>query len=66
MQQHVKSGTIPPLYDKQIKRVQDIVGTFVWYIRACDPTLAASLSAIASRQTKGAEDVMAACHQLLD
>ena len=36
------------------------------YGRACDPTLTASLSAIASRQTKGTEDVMAACHQLLD
>ena len=32
----------------------------------CDPTLAASLSAIASRQTKGTEEAMTACYQLLD
>ena len=66
VQQSIKSDTSAPLSDEQIKRVQDIVGNFVWYSRACDPTLAASLSTIASCQTKGAEDVMAACHQLLD
>ena len=32
----------------------------------CDPTLAAYLGNIASRQTKGTEEVMAAFHQLLD
>ena len=66
VQRLVKSETSSPLSDKQIKRVQDIVGAFVWYSLACDPALAASLSAIASRKTKGIEDVMAACHQLLD
>ena len=66
VQQPFKYDTSAPLYDKQIKRVQDIVGTFVWYSRECDPTLAAFLGAIASLQTKGTEDVMAAFHQLLD
>ena len=66
VQQPFKYDTSSPLSDKQIKRVQDIVGTFVWYSRVCDPALAASLSAIASRQNKGTEDVMDACHQLLD
>ena len=56
----------PPISDEQIKLVQNIVSTFVWYSRACDPILAASLSAIASRQTKGTEDVMTDCHQHLD
>ena len=65
MQQPVKSDTSSPFSDEQIKRVQDIVGTFVWYSCACDPTLAASIRAIASRQTKGTKDVVAACHQLL-
>ena len=55
-----------PLSNKQTKRVQDIVQTFVSYSLVCDPTLAASLSAIASRQTKVTKDIMAACHQLLD
>ena len=64
--QPVKYGTIAPLSDYQIKCVQDIVGTFVWYRRACDPTLTGPLSAIASRQTKGTKAVMAAYHQLID
>ena len=66
MHQPVKSDTSAPLYDEKIKRVKYIFGTFVWYSHACDTTLAAYLSAIVSRQTKGTEDVMAACHQLLD
>ena len=64
--QPVKSENIALLSDNPIKRVQDIFGTFVWYGRACYPTLSASLSAISSRQTKGIDAVMAACHQLLD
>ena len=38
----------------------------MWYIRACDPTLAASLNVTASRQNKGTEDVMTVFHQILD
>ena len=66
VQQPFKSYTSAPLSDKKIKRVQDFVGNFVWYSRACDTTLAASISSIESRQTKGTEDFMNACHQLLD
>ena len=64
--QTVKSNTIAPLSDEQNKHVQDIVGTFVWYSCACDPKLVASLSAIASCQTKGTKYVMDAYHQFLD
>ena len=66
VQQPVKSDTSAQLSDEQINRVQDIVRIFVWYSRACDTTSLASLSSISSRQTKGTEDVMAACHKLLD
>jgi hypothetical protein len=65
-QKPVQSDVTAPLTDKQIKLVQEIVGAFIWYGQACDPTLTATLSAIASRQTKGTEAVLAACHQLLD
>ena len=37
VQQPVKSDTSAPLSDDQIKRVQEIVGTFVYYGRAWDP-----------------------------
>ena len=66
VQQPVQSDTTAPLSPDQIKRVQVIVGTFIWYGRACDPILTASLSAIASRQTKGIESILAASHQLID
>ena len=66
VQQPVPSDVTAPLTDAQIKHVQEIVGAFIWYGQACDPTLTASLSAISSRQTKGTDAVLAACHQLLD
>ncbi len=50
----------------QIKHIQQVVGTLLYYSRAVDPTLAAALSAIASRQAQGTEAVMEACKQLLD
>ena len=66
VQHPVPSDKTAPLSPEKIKRVQDIIGTFIWYGRACDPTLTASLSAIASCQSKGTEAVLAASHQLLD
>ena len=64
MQQPVQLDTTDLIYPEQIKRVQDIVGYFIWYVRACNPTSTTSLSAIASRQTKGTEAVLVASHQL--
>jgi hypothetical protein len=54
------------LSDEQIKHIQDVVGSFIWYGRACDPTLAAALSAIGSRQAKATKSVQQAAHHLLD
>jgi hypothetical protein len=56
----------PPLTEKEIKRVQDIVGTILYYGRAVNPTLLAALSTIASRQTHGTKALQMACHQLLN
>ncbi len=50
----------------QIKRVQKIVGTLLYYGRAVDSTLLTTLSAIAARQSNGTKAVTEACHQLLD
>ena len=66
VQEPVPSDTSAPLSPEEIKHVQDIVGSFIWYGRACDPTLSAALSAIAARQTKGTANVMAACRHFLD
>ena len=66
VQSPVPSDTTALLSEAQIKRIQDIVGSFIWYGRACDPTLTAALSAIGSRQNKATESVQKAAHQLLD
>jgi len=50
----------------QIKRVQKIVGTLLYYGRAVDSTLLTALSAIAARQSNGTQAIAEACHQLLD
>ena len=50
----------------QIKHIQQVVGTLLYYSQAVDPTLAEALSAIAARPSQGTEAVMEACKQLLD
>ena len=62
----VEEDNSPPLTKKEIKRVQDIVGTLLYHRRALDPTLLAALSTIASRQAHSTKALQTACHQLLD
>ncbi len=62
----VEVDTTQPLTLKEIKCIQDIVGTFLYYVQAVDPTLLAALSAIAAHQSNGTRAVTDACHQLLD
>jgi hypothetical protein len=56
--------TTQPLTPKEIKPIQDIVGTLLYYTQAVDPTLLAALSV--ARQSNGTQTVVDACHQLLD
>eukprot|EP00804_Cyclotella_cryptica_P010114 CCRYP_019272-RA/>CCRYP_019272-RA protein AED:0.25 eAED:0.25 QI:0/0/0/1/0.66/0.75/4/0/703 len=56
----------PPLSPEKIKFIQQVVGTFLFFGRAVDPTLAAALSSIASRQSKGTDATLEATSQLLD
>ena len=58
--------TSPRVSAEKIKHIQDVVGTFAWYSRACDPTMAATLSSIASRQTKATTDLNAEVLHFLD
>ena len=66
IQHVVEPYTSAPLTKNQIKNVQDIVGTLLYYGRAFDPTIVIALSAIESSQAKGTEAVLSACHHLLD
>ncbi len=43
------------LTDKEIKQVQKIVGSILYYVRAVDMTILMALTSIASEQTKGTE-----------
>ena len=64
--QHVvEPDTSAPLTKYQIKHVQDIFGTLIYYELVVNPTIVTDLSAIASCQAKGTEVVLNACHQLL-
>jgi hypothetical protein len=62
----VEEDTSPLLTLDQIKHVQKIVGTLLYYERTVDNTLLTALSAIAARQSNGTQAVADACHQLLD
>eukprot|EP00957_Ditylum_brightwellii_P031784 2410301-Ditylum_brightwellii.AAC.1 len=60
--QWVKEDLTAPLNALQIKRMQDIVGTLLYYSQAIDPTLAAALSTIASKQANATQETAEACH----
>eukprot|EP00957_Ditylum_brightwellii_P110573 8433961-Ditylum_brightwellii.AAC.1 len=64
--QWVKEDLTESLMKMEIKWVQDIVGTLLYYARAVDPMLAAALSAIASKQASATKKMEEVCHQLLD
>jgi hypothetical protein len=54
------------LNDKEIKQVQKIVGSILYYARAVDMTVLMALSTIASEQTKGTERTLEKAYQVLD
>ena len=55
-----------PLTPEAIKRIQQIVGSLVFYARAQDSTLKKALSTLGSEQTKGTEYTEEKMRQLLD
>ncbi len=64
--QRVEVKTTQPLTLKEIKCIQDIVDTLLYYAEAVDPTLLATLSTIAAHQRNCTRAVADACHQLLN
>ncbi len=53
----LRPSSTSPLTSDQIKCVQKIVGTLLYYGRAVDSTLLTALSAIAARQSNGTQAV---------
>lgn len=56
----------PPLPADQVQRIQQVVGTLLYYARAVDSTLLVALNTIASSQAKATEHTAAAVTHLLD
>ncbi|KAL7425592.1 hypothetical protein ACHAXH_000063, partial [Discostella pseudostelligera] len=56
----------PPLDEAGVKRVQAIVGSLLYYARAVDNKLLATLSAISSQQANATKHTERAVNQLLD
>ena len=56
----------PKLSPAEIKEIQCVVGSILYYTRAVDITVLMALSSIAIKQTKGTTSTMAKAKQLLD
>ena len=64
--QTVDEDNSPPILPDKIKRIQEVVGTLLYYARAVDSTMLCALSSLASAQAKGTEETLRATDQLLD
>ena len=58
--------TAPPLSPIALKRLQQIVGIFLYYARAIDSTMLVALGSLASAQSNGTEAITTAVTQLLN
>jgi hypothetical protein len=56
----------PPLFDGDVKNVQQVIGSILYYAHTIDLTVLMELSTIASKQAKGTENTMLKTKQLLD
>ena len=60
------ADTSPPLGKKDLKRLEELVGTLLYYGRAVDSSTLVALGTIASAQVNGTQATKAAMKQLLD
>jgi hypothetical protein len=65
-QRPLPKDTSPPLSKEDIKHVQRVIGSILYYARAVNLTVLMALSTIASEQAKGTESTMEKTKQLLD
>ena len=63
---NLQTDTSKTISEDEVKQVQKIVGTLLYYSRFVDSTLAAALSSIASKQANLTEETRKAYHQLLN
>lgn len=56
----------PTLDEDGIKFIQQVVGSFMYYCRATDPTIPVALNELAGRQSKATKSLMQRCKHFLD
>jgi hydroxypyruvate isomerase len=56
----------PAMSNDQTKKLQQVVGTFLFYARAVDPTMLHALNALAAAQSKGTQATVEALVHLLN
>ncbi len=56
----------PKIFDDEIKEIQRVIGSILYYVQVVDITVLMALSSIASEQTQGTTNMMAKVKQLLD
>jgi Reverse transcriptase (RNA-dependent DNA polymerase) len=65
--QYAKEADMSPALNlKETKRVQEVLGTLLYYARAVDPTLLTAIGTLASQQANGTQQTMAGVTQLLN
>jgi hypothetical protein len=65
-QRPLPPDTSPPLSKDDIKHMQRIIGSILYYTQAVDLTVLMALSTIASKQAKGTQNTMLKTKQLMD
>eukprot|EP00804_Cyclotella_cryptica_P000090 CCRYP_013749-RA/>CCRYP_013749-RA protein AED:0.16 eAED:0.11 QI:0/0/0/1/0/0/3/0/1031 len=66
IQQTLPHDDSPPLHNQKIKHIQQIVGSFLYYSRATDPTIAHALRELATQQAHATENTLKRCTHFLD
>eukprot|EP00804_Cyclotella_cryptica_P005248 CCRYP_018890-RA/>CCRYP_018890-RA protein AED:0.36 eAED:0.27 QI:0/0/0/1/0/0/3/0/601 len=66
LQETLPPDESPTLNSKQIRHIQQIVGSFLYYSRATDPTIAHALSELATQQAHATENTLKRCNHFLD
>ena len=66
VQYAAKEDDSPPLDKKEVKRLQEIIGTLLFYARAVDSTMLVALGSLASAQSQGTQATMRAAVHLLN
>ena len=66
-QQFAQSESNEPVLGKETKKyIQEVLGTFLYYARAINPTMLVALSSIASEQASPTKPTMKKVDQFLD